>query len=301
MFLMPEKPVSVWKLWLLAIRPKTLGAAIAPVLIGTAMAFEAEKGHLLSAFAALAGALLIQVGTNLSNDYFDFVKGADTEDRLGPTRATQAGWVRPEAVLKASIIIFGIAALVGVYLVCRGGWPILLIGLISIISGVLYTGGPFPLGYIGLGELFVLVFFGPVATGGTFYVQAFELPAEVVFAGMAPGLLSTSLLVVNNLRDINTDRRAGKHTLAVFFGPRFARFEYTLCLVAAFCVPMLMAIHRQSNWFALSSLLALIPAIPCLKCVLGSNEGIVLNQALANTGKILLFFSLLFSTGWLIG
>ena len=298
---MLEKPLSDLKIWLLAFRPKTLVAAASPVLIGSVMAYEAEKGHLISASAALVGALLIQIGTNLSNDYFDFVKGADTEERLGPIRATQAGWISPVIILRASVFVFGMALLVGFYLVWRGGWPILLIGLFSIVSGYLYTGGPYPLGYLGLGELFVLIFFGPVATGGTFYVQAFEITPEVVFAGLAPGLLSTSLLAVNNLRDINTDRKAGKRTLAVRFGSRFARLEYVLCLVCAVCVPTILVLQRQANWFAMCTLITLIPAIPSLQCVLGNNEGIELNKTLTNTGKIIVFFSLLFSIGWLFG
>ena len=174
------------------------------------MAFEAELSHLFSALAALLGALLIQIGTNLSNDYFDFVKGADTEERLGPARATQAGWIRPEIILRSSLLVFAAAVIIGIFLVLRGGWPIVLIGIASVICGILYTGGPYPLAYLGLGEIFVVIFFGPVATLGTYYVQALEFSKEVFIAGLAPGLLSTALIAVNNLRDIPTDIKARK-------------------------------------------------------------------------------------------
>ena len=206
------------QVWLSAIRPKTLGAAVSPILIGTTMAFADGKGHALAALAALLGALLIQIGTNFSNDYYDYIKGADTEERLGPVRVTQSGQVRPKTMLRNFVMVFGLATLVGIYLVFRGGWPVVIIGILSIASGILYTGGPWPLGYLGLGDLFVLIFFGPVAVAGTFYVQALEITPVVIFAGLGPGLLATALLAVNNLRDEPTDKKVGKLTLAVRFG-----------------------------------------------------------------------------------
>ena len=265
------------------------------------MAFEAEKGHLFSAFAALLGALLIQIGTNLSNDYFDFVKGADTEERLGPARATQAGWIRPEIILRSSLLVFAAAIIIGIFLVLRGGWPIVLIGIASVICGILYTGGPYPLAYLGLGEIFVVIFFGPVATLGTYYVQALEFSKEVFIAGLAPGLLSTALIAVNNLRDIPTDIKARKRTLAVRFGYRFARIEYTLCILGGLFIPLFLVVMLKDHWFSLIASFALIPAFFPIRDVVSGISGEMLNETLAKTGKVLLIFSILFSAGWLIG
>ena len=265
------------------------------------MAFEAEKGHLFSALAALLGALLIQIGTNLSNDYFDFVKGADTEERLGPARATQAGWIRPEIILRSSLLVFAAAVIIGIFLVLRGGWPIVLIGIASVICGILYTGGPYPLAYLGLGEIFVVIFFGPVATLGTYYVQALEFSKEVFIAGLAPGLLSTALIAVNNLRDIPTDIKARKRTLAVRFGYRFARIEYTLCILGGLFIPMFLVVMLKDHWFSLIASFAVIPAFFPIRDVVSGISGEMLNDTLAKTGKVLLIFSILFSAGWLIG
>ena len=265
------------------------------------MAFEAEKGHLFSALAALLGALLIQIGTNLSNDYFDFVKGADTEERLGPARATQAGWIRPEIILRSSLLVFAAAVIIGIFLVLRGGWPIVLIGIASVICGILYTGGPYPLAYLGLGEIFVVIFFGPVATLGTYYVQALEFSKEVFIAGLAPGLLSTALIAVNNLRDIPTDIKARKKTLAVRFGYRFARIEYTLCILGGLFIPLFLVVMLRDHWFSLIASFAVIPAFFPIRDVVSGISGEMLNDTLAKTGKVLLIFSILFSAGWLIG
>ena len=265
------------------------------------MAFEAEKGHLFSALAALLGALLIQIGTNLSNDYFDFVKGADTEERLGPARATQAGWIRPEIILRSSLLVFAAAVIIGIFLVLRGGWPIVLIGIASVICGILYTGGPYPLAYLGLGEIFVVIFFGPVATLGTYYVQALEFSKEVFIAGLAPGLLSTALIAVNNLRDIPTDIKARKRTLAVRFGYRFARIEYTLFILGGPFIPLFLVLMLEDHWFCLIASFAVIPAFFPIRDVVSGISGEMLNDTLAKTGKVLLIFSILFSAGWLIG
>ena len=265
------------------------------------MAFEAEKGHLFSALAALLGALLIQIGTNLSNDYFDFVKGADTEERLGPARATQAGWIRPEIILRSSLLVFAAAVIIGIFLVLRGGWPIVLIGIASVICGILYTGGPYPLAYLGLGEIFVVIFFGPVATLGTYYVQALEFSKEVFIAGLAPGLISTALIAVNNLRDIPTDIKARKRTLAVRFGYRFARIEYTLCILGGLFIPLFLVVMLKDHWFSLIASFAVIPAFFPIRDVVSGISGEMLNETLAKTGKVLLIFSILFSAGWLIG
>ena len=199
-------------------------------------------------------ALLIQIGTNLSNDYFDFLKGSDTKERIGPARVTQAGLVSPEKMLYIFTFVFGLSMLIGVYLVNRGGWPIVIIGILSIASGILYTGGPIPIGYIGLGDIFVFIFFGPIALCGTFYVQAMELPFEVFIAGMGPGFLAISLLSINNLRDEPTDKKSGKKTLAVRFGPSFARGEYIFTFVMALLIPVFLAIYIDSRWFICFSL-----------------------------------------------
>jgi 1,4-dihydroxy-2-naphthoate octaprenyltransferase len=216
---------------LLAARPKTLVAAAAPVVVGAGLAAHDATFAALPALAALAGALLIQIGTNLANDYYDFVRGADTADRVGPARVTQAGLLAPDAVRRAMVLVLVAAMLPGAYLVSIAGWPIVWIGLVSIACAVLYTGGPAPLAYHGLGDVFVFVFFGLVAVGGTYYVQAGTWPVDVWLAGAGVGALSTAVLVVNNLRDIETDARAGKRTLAVRLGRGGTQMEYVLLLV----------------------------------------------------------------------
>ena len=295
---------SSWKqhpfftVWLPAGRPKTLPAALAPVIMGTGLALHDGAFHLWAALAAGVGALLIQIGTNYANDYFDHIKGADDKERLGPVRATATGQVPPEAMKKAFLITFGLTIMVGLYLVVRGGWPVVVIGALSILSGIAYTGGPFPLAYNGLGDLFVLIFFGPVAVAGTYYVQALEVNTTVILLGLAPGLLSTAILTVNNLRDIVSDRRAGKHTLAVRFGEPFARAEYLFCLFGAPVIVAAITWTRYGNDLALISLFALLFSIPAIRIVLNTPPGRIYNMVLADTGKTLFIFSLLFAIGW---
>ena len=209
---------AAMRIWLMAARVRTLPAAIAPVLVGTALAGFAGVFHPLRFVAALIGAIFIQVGTNLSNDYSDARRGADTEDRLGPVRVTAGGLVPPRQVLVATYVSFGVAVLAGVYLIAVAGWQLLLVGAASILAGVLYTGGPRPYGYEGLGELFVFLFFGIVAVAGSFFVQVKHLNWEAFALAVPVGLLAAAILVVNNVRDIDTDRRAGKRTLAVRLG-----------------------------------------------------------------------------------
>lgn len=286
--------------WVLAARPKTLWAAVAPVLIGTAMAFGDRAGHWPSALAALVGAVSIQIGTNFANDYFDFKKGADQHERLGPTRMTQAGLIKPYAMRTATIFAFSLALLVGIYLVWRGGWPIAIIGLLSILLGIMYTGGPYPLGYHGLGEVFVLIFFGPVAVGGTYYVQALDINSIVLLAGLPPGLFSVAILAVNNLRDIKSDELAGKKTLAVLFGRTFARMEYLLAITIATLLPVFFCLTTHRHFFSLLTLLVLLAAAPAFKTLLGKTDGPALNNVLAATGMLLLLYSVIFSVGWLL-
>jgi 1,4-dihydroxy-2-naphthoate octaprenyltransferase len=291
-----SQPLLGVRTWLLAARPKTLTAAVAPVAVGTGLAYGAGAGQWPLALAALLGALLIQVGTNLSNDYYDFRKGADTAERLGPVRVTQAGLVAPRTVLTAAVLCFGGATLVGLYLVSAGGWPVVAIGLASILAGWAYTGGPAPLGYLGLGEVFVLLFFGFVAVAGTVWVQALRLPAATWLSALSVGCTGTLLIVVNNLRDRDTDRRAGKLTLAARFGAGFARAEYVGLLAVALLAPVAAWGLRQSGPQVLLSLLALPLAIPPLRLILRA-EGAALNQALADSARLQLVHGLLLAAG----
>ena len=284
------------KTWILAARLRTLPAAIAPVAIGTALAYHDGQIHWPTATICLAMALVIQVATNFANDYFDFIKGADDENRLGPTRMTQSGAVSPETMRRAMLLAFGVALLFGAMLLFRGGWIMGAICIASVMSGYLYTGGPYPLGYHGLGELFVLIFFGPVAVGGTYYVQALTLHSHVLIAGLAPGLISTAIIVVNNLRDVEGDRRAGKRTLVVRFGESFAKAEYLVCLGVACLIPLWLTLQNGS-WIGALSLLVIPAAIPVIRTVL-TQKGRVLNEALASTGKLLLILTLTMVVEW---
>jgi 1,4-dihydroxy-2-naphthoate octaprenyltransferase len=295
----PARPPQL-AVWASAARLRTLPASVAPVLIGVVLAFADGVGHAPAALAALIGAMLIQIGTNYANDYFDFVKGADTVERIGPRRAVQAGLVSPEAMRRATILVFGLAILVGLYLAWRGGWPILIVGIASILCGVLYTGGPFPLGYRGLGDVFVLLFFGPVAVAGTYWVQALELGWLPILAGLGPGLISTAILAVNNLRDRETDAKAGKRTLAVKLGVRFTRIEYTACVVAACLVPLGFFVFGIAGPMILLPLLTLVVAWPVNRTVWSEADGVALNGALADTGKLLMLYAVLFSIGWVL-
>lgn len=287
------------RVWSAAARPRTLPAAAAPVILGAALAGGDGVFHAAAALAALLGAMAIQIAANYANDYYDFLKGADTQERIGPQRATQAGLVTPGQMRNATAAALLFAVPPGVYLIYRGGWPILLIGLLSMAFAVLYTGGPLPLGYIGIADLFVLVFFGPVAVAGTYYVQARALPWMPVLVGLAPGLISTAILTVNNLRDVDQDRRAGKKTLAVRFGIAYARLQYCACMTAALVAIPLTVAFISGRYFVLAVLLTLPAALACMRTVNTLRDGAALNQCLARTGQILLAFSLLFSAGWL--
>ena len=295
---MQEVP-SKFKVWILASRPKTLWAAVAPVIIGTAMAYGDGHVHWPAALIALFGSVMIQIGTNLANDYFDFHKGADTAERTGPTRVTQSGLIAPRTILLAFIFVFSLAFFSGMYLVWRGGWPILILGLLSILFGILYTGGPFPLSYLGLGDLFVVIFFGPVAVGGTYYVQTLQMNWTVLLAGLSPGLISTSILVANNLRDISTDLKAGKRTLAVRFGARFSQIQYSFQLISAALIPSGIFMITHQHPYSIAAAVIILFSIPTLHTIFFKNDGMALNRALADTGKLLLLYSLIFSIGWI--
>jgi 1,4-dihydroxy-2-naphthoate octaprenyltransferase len=290
----------MFRIWIQAARLRTLPAAVAPVLLGIVLAISDGGFHVASATAALIGALIIQVGTNFANDYFDFIKGTDNEDRIGPPRATQAGLIKPRTMKIAFIITFTSLLPFAVYLSLRGGWPLAVIGILSVICGILYTGGPKPLGYLGLGDVFVLVFFGPVAVWGTYYVQTQSMVLLPVIVGLAPGAISTAILVVNNLRDKDTDVHSGKLTLAVRFGEKFARIEYTGCLVLAAFVPVYLAVMNQGPWTACLSLGFVLPAVPILKSM-WQESGADLDKNLGKTGKLLVVYCVLFAIGWSMG
>lgn len=286
--------------WVMAARPKTLAAAIAPVIVGTAMASAAGGMYLPAALVALCGAVFIQIGTNFCNDYCDYLKGADTEERIGPTRAVQAGLVSPGAMRKATVFVFGLAGVACAYLVYRAGWPLAVIGVLSILCGIAYTAGPVPLAYVGLGDLFVLVFFGPVAVGGTYYVQALHLPAEVLVAGLAPGLISVGLLTVNNLRDVEQDRVAGKRTLAVRFGSAFARGQYCTAITLACVLPLVLYVWTGRGAVSVATLALFLVALPAMRTVRRENAGVELNGALVQTARLLVLYCIVFSVGWLL-
>lgn len=294
----PAAP-SKARVWLLAARPRTLPVALAPVLAGTAIAIAEGSARFLPAAAALLGALLLQIGANFANDLFDAEKGADGDDRIGPPRAMQLGLVSAGQMRFAIACSFGAAALVGAYLVFVGGWPIVAIGLASIAAGLAYTGGPFPFGYRGLGDVAVFVFFGPVAVAGTHYVQALSFSWLALLASLPIGALATAILVVNNLRDIDSDARVGKRTLAVRIGPRATRIEYASLLVFAYAiVPDFWLLGVASPWVALP-LLTLPWALGLARRVAANDDGPTLNRALAGTAQLALAFSLLFSIGWM--
>jgi 1,4-dihydroxy-2-naphthoate polyprenyltransferase len=290
------------RIWLMAARPRTLPAAIAPVLVGTAAAVEwAGKLPRVGAFiAALVGSIFIQIGTNLANDYSDAKRGADTVDRLGPVRVTSAGLVTPQRVLVATWVAFGVAIACGIYLTVVAGIVILLIGAVSIAAGVLYTGGPRPYGYAGLGEVFVFLFFGLVAVNGSYYVQVEELDALPLGLSIALGFLATAILVVNNVRDIETDRRAGKNTLAVRMGRHNAVVLYRLLVLGAYVVLPIALVAGDASLLPLIAFLSLPLAIKPLRTMSNRTDGPSLNAALAGTGALLGVFSLLVTVGLLV-
>ncbi len=292
--------MSHLRLWLVAARPRTLPAAVAPVLVGTALAGTEDVFKPLRFAAALVGSIFIQIGTNLANDYSDARRGADSEDRLGPVRVTAGGLMPPRRVLVGTWVAFAIAVGAGSYLVAVAGWELLVVGVLSIAAGVLYTGGPRPYGYEGLGELFVFVFFGLVAVGGSYFVQTEDLRWEAVALGVPVGLLAAAILVVNNVRDIETDRRAGKRTLAVRLGRERAVAVFAGMLIVAFAtVPVIAALGDIETW-ALLALLSVPFALPLGRTLAVRRDGPALNKLLADTGRLLAVFSLLLAGGLLI-
>ncbi len=293
------KPSGV-RIWLMAARIRTLPAAIAPVIVGTSLAGYQGAFHILRLIAALVGAIFIQVGTNLSNDYSDARRGADTEDRLGPVRVTAGGLVPPRAVLVATYVSFGVAVLAGIYLIAVAGWQLLLIGIASILAGVLYTGGPRPYGYEGLGELFVFLFFGIVAVAGSYFAQTKHFVWEAFALAVPVGLLAAAILVVNNVRDIDTDRRAGKKTLAVRLGRANTRVLYATMLYGAYVLTPITWLFGPLDVWVVLPLLSLPIALPLIRLVRTHPDGPTLNVALAQTGVLQLSFCMLLAAGVLL-
>ncbi|MFC6976389.1 1,4-dihydroxy-2-naphthoate polyprenyltransferase [Halomicroarcula sp. GCM10025709] len=305
--------VSKRKAWVMAARPQTLPAGAAPVVVGVGLAVHAGVAAALPAVAALVGALLLQIGTNFANDYYDAVKGADTDEREGFTRVTAGGLIEPVEVKRAMIATYALAVVVGVYLVAVGGVPIVAVGLSGIAAGVLYTGGPLPYGYRGLGDLFVFVYFGLVAVTGTYYVQAVasmesmglfptglppgSVPLAAVVASLPAAGLSTAILVVNNIRDRETDAAAGKKTLVVYLGYGWSRVEFLALVGMAYVVPVVFALDPAYGLPALAPLLSLPLAAAVSRTVLTRTEGAALNPALERVGKTLFLHSLLFAVG----
>jgi 1,4-dihydroxy-2-naphthoate octaprenyltransferase len=288
------------QIWLMAARPRTLPAAVAPVLVGTALAGYEHVFHPLRFLAALLGAIFIQVGTNLSNDYSDARRGADAEDRLGPVRVTAGGLVPPQQVLVATYVSFGLAVLAGIYLIVVAGWQLLLVGAASILAGVAYTGGPKPYGYEGLGEIFVFLFFGVVAVAGSFFVQVKTLNWEAFALSVPVGLLAAAILVVNNVRDIDSDRRAGKRTLAVRLGRERTRTVFAGIVYLAFVLAPVTWIFGPVTPWVLAPWLTLPLATGLVRTVRNHSDGPSLNQALAHSGMLQLAFCMLLCAGLLL-
>jgi 1,4-dihydroxy-2-naphthoate octaprenyltransferase len=288
---------TILQRWWLAIRPKTLPAAIAPVILGWAIAFQSGTFRIPAALAALLISLLIQIGTNLVNDVVDFSKGADTEKRTGPIRVTQSGMLTPRQVWSGVFATFGLAALLGSYLVLVAGWPALALGIASFLAGIAYTAGPYPLAYNGLGGLFVLIFFGFGAVGGTVLVTADALPATTWYGALAAGVLTVNILVVNNIRDMETDQAAGRTNLAVRLGRHAAVWQYFFNLVAAYAMPFLLLCEDLTSYWALLPLITLPRGLEIWKILRSGQSGRALNPQLGRTAQLLLVYCLLLSMG----
>ena len=297
-----ESPTEIHtaRAWATAARPKTLPAAVGPVLMGGGLAWSDARFSFLPFACALACAVLIQIGTNFANDYSDYVRGADTGDRLGMPRATQTGVIAPDRMRLGAILTFGIAVLLGLYLVYVGGWPILVIGVLSIAAAIGYTGGPWPFGYHGLGDLFVFLFFGLLAVGGTYYVQALEWAPDALLAGVGIGALTTAILVVNNLRDAETDARVGKRTMAVLLGRRGSRIESPLLFAMGALVPVIGVWLFDWRAGCLLAVIGLSTGLGALREVWRFHDPRALNGALEATARAAGLYGLLFAAGCLV-
>ena len=280
--------------WILASRPKTLPAAVSPVILGLALAYSDNQFNILVGFLTLLASILIQIGTNFANDVYDFLSGADDEDRLGPKRAANSGLLKPKDMLNKMCIIFLLSLAIGCYLAYIGGWPIVLIGSLSILSGIAYTGGPYPLGYNGLGDIFVFIFFGLIAVPGTYYLQTNTINYESILLGIASGSFSTAILIVNNVRDLNTDKKINKKTLAVLFGKKFCELEYFLMIFLGFSMPIYFNLFLNYK----SSILLVLVTIPiAIKLILELHykEGKKLNSVLEKTARLYMIITIILS------
>lgn len=296
---MSATAMSPLQVWVLAARPKTLPAAVAPVIAGTAVAIHEGGEHWPSAILAMITALLLQIAANFANDALDFKRGADTTDRLGPTRVTASGLITAEGVMRATIVTLALAVVTGLPLAIRGGWPIFALGIAAIVCAVAYTGGPFPLAYLGLGEIFVFLFFGLAAVTGTAYIQTGDVTALALVAAIPVGALAVGILIVNNLRDIETDRVARKKTLAVRLGKRNTQYEYGLMLVIAAATPMVMwAVGWLDFWVVIT--LLWWPFGVSLWNQVTTRTGRALNPTLGNTGRGLLIYSVALATALIL-
>ena len=285
--------------WLIASRPRTLPAAVAPVIVGAALAIEDAAFRPVAALAALIAALLIQIGSNFANDLGDYYRGADGRGRVGPTRVTSAGLLTPRQVQMGIVVVFALAALCGLYLIRLGGWPILLAGALSLVAAVAYTAGPLPFGYYGLGDLAVFIFFGLVAVVGTYYVQALRVTPLVFVAAAPVGALITAILVVNNIRDADSDRATGKRTLAVLLGRRGARIEFILLLAVAYVAPFVLWLGMGMEPWALLPLLTLPLAGRLIRAIL-TVLGPALNHALAGAAQLAVLYALCLAVGLIL-
>ncbi|MEX0844300.1 MAG: 1,4-dihydroxy-2-naphthoate polyprenyltransferase [Balneolaceae bacterium] len=288
---------SKLSIWAEAARPKTLAAALVPVLVGASLAYQADVLNVINSAVALICAILIQIGTNFANDYFDFVKGSDTEDRIGFRRATASGLITAKQMLNATILTMGLAFLLGLYLVWVAGWIVLIVGVLSLIFGILYTGGPYPLGYNGLGDLFVFIFFGIIAVMTTFYVNALEWSVSSFWASLAVGALCVNILVVNNLRDIEQDKIAGKKTLGVLFGEMSLKYEYLLMFLIAFAIPPHFYVQMNYNYWILLPFISLPIAIIFVYKIWTETDKTQLNPMLERTAQFMVLFGILFCIG----
>lgn len=288
------------KLWVQAARPWTLGVALSPILMGTAIAHTEGGIHWLAASAALFGGILIQIGTNLANDYFDFKKGADTSTRVGPQRVTQAGLISPDTVRNGFLLCFTLAFLIGIYLVYLGGWPIVIIGLVSLLLALIYTGGPFPLAYHGLAELPAFLFFGPIASATTTYVQIGSWSPSSIVAGSAAGFFSLALLSINNLRDFEEDRKVGKLTLIALFGREFGVYEYSLSVLVATLTPLVFLILAPAHSLAAITSSTAFMALYAIRITKHFQKPEELLPVLKMTAKLQAIFTIIFIVSWVI-
>jgi 1,4-dihydroxy-2-naphthoate octaprenyltransferase len=298
---MKENKLNTIKIWWMALRPKTLPASIIPVIMGIALAKKNHTINFFLVFITLFCAILIQIGTNLVNDYSDFKKGADDDKRIGPLRVTQAGLISESNMKRGIYFVLFLILLSSIFLIIRGGIPILIIGISALLAGYYYTGGSSPYGYLGFGDIFVLIFFGPVSLAGAYYIQTLTVNPLIIFTGLGPGLISVAILTVNNIRDIDNDRRTGKKTLVVRLGRKFGIIEYNISIIIASFIPLIASL-LSPTFYANSkiSIIILLLLIHPYKILKTYRDGEKLNEILSFTGKILVIYGIIFILGLFI-